>query len=248
MSDNKRTALVSGSGQGMGLGVARSLAAQGIQVVINDIDPVKAEAAAKSIRADGGDALAFAFDVSKMDQVEAAIKELEPLTGGIDILVNNAGNGGTQQTVQLEFKDMPVENWDRYISVNFYGVLNCTKAVLAGMCDRGWGRVITISSEAGRVGLDINVSVYGAAKAGGAHLMRHVAKEVGKYGVTANVISLGLMNNVPAEFTAPLIKIIPARALGEPEDVAGAVDYLASDAAKWVTGQTLTVNGGVHTS
>ena len=114
------------------------------------------------------------------------------------------------------------------------------------MCERGWGRVITISSEAGRVGLDINVSVYGAAKAGAAHLMRHVAREVGPYGVTANVISLGLMDNVPDEFTQPIIKTIPVRRLGSGEDVAAAVDYLASDGASWVTGQTLTVNGGSY--
>lgn len=86
----------------------------------------------------------------------------------------------------------------RYISVNFYGVLNCTKAVLNGMCDRGWERVITISSEAGRSGLDINVSVYGAAKAGAAHILRHIAREVGPLGVTANVISLGLMDGLPS--------------------------------------------------
>ncbi len=97
----------------------------------------------------------------------------------------------------------------RYISVNFYGVLNCTKAVLNGICDRGWERVITISSEAGRSGLDINVSVYGAAKAGAAHLLRHIAREVGPLGVTANVISLGLMDNVPASLLIALLKRFP---------------------------------------
>jgi NAD(P)-dependent dehydrogenase (short-subunit alcohol dehydrogenase family) len=106
--------------------------------------------------------------------------------------------------------------------------------------------VITISSEAGRAGLDINVSVYGAAKAGAAHLMRHVSREVGPFGVTANVVSLGLMNNVPPEFTDRIVKTIPARRLGSPDDVAAAVDYLISDGASWITGQTLPVNGGSY--
>ena len=133
-----------------------------------------------------------------------------------------------------------------YIGINLYGVLNCTKAVIQGMCDRGWGRIITISSEAGRAGLDINVSIYGAAKAGAAHLMRHLAREVGPYGVTANVVSLGLMDNVPEEFAGPVIKTIPVRRLGTTEDVAEAVGYLTSDGASWVTGQTLPVNGGSY--
>ncbi len=241
-----KTALITGAGQNMGLGVARHLAAQGIQVLINDIDPERAEAAAAEIRASGGNALAAAFDITKTDIALSRIAELEAENGGIDILVNNAGNAGHKATHQIPFKDMPPEEWDMYIGVNLYGVLNCTKAVLNGMCDRGWGRVITISSEAGRVGLDINVSVYGAAKAGAAHLMRHIAREVGPYGVTANVVSLGLMDNVPDEFAGPIIKTIPTRRLGTGEDVAAAVDYLTSDAASWVTGQTLPVNGGSY--
>ncbi|MEH6582911.1 MAG: SDR family oxidoreductase [Halioglobus sp.] len=246
MSQEQRTALITGAGQNMGLGVAKHMAANGIQVIINDIDPAKAEEAAAEIVAAGGKALAAAFDITKTDIVLAKIAELEAEVGGIDILVNNAGNAGHKATHQIPFKDMPPEEWDMYIGVNLYGVLNCTKAVLNGMCDRGWGRVITISSEAGRAGLDINVSVYGAAKAGAAHLMRHVAREVGPYGVTANVVSLGLMDNVPDEFAGPIIKTIPMRRLGSGDDVAAAVDYLASDAASWVTGQTLPVNGGSY--
>ena len=244
MSIEQKTALITGAGQGMGLGVAHHLAAQGVQVLINDIDPEKAEAAAQAIIAAGGKALAAPFDITKTDTVLAQVKQLEDEVGGIDILINNAGNAGNNTMGQLPFKDMPPEHWDMYIGINLYGVLNCTKAVIQGMCDRGWGRIITISSEAGRVGLDINVSIYGAAKAGAAHLMRHLAREVGPYGVTANVVSLGLMDNVPEEFAGPVIKTIPARRLGTTEDVAEAVGYLTSDGASWVTGQTLPVNGG----
>ena len=244
MNQKQRTALITGAGQGMGLGVAQYLASRGIQVIINDIDQNKADAAAAEVTASGGSALAAAFDITDTKVALSRIAELDAKTSGIDILVNNAGNAGTNPTHQIPFKDMPPEEWDMYIGVNLYGVLNCTRAVLNPMCERGWGRVITISSEAGRSGLDINVSVYGAAKAGAAHLMRHISREVGPYGVTANVISLGLMDNVPEEFTARIIPTIPARRLGSGQDVANAVEYLVSDGASWVTGQTLPLNGG----
>ena len=246
MSDAKRTALVTGAGQGMGLGVARRLASDGSRVLVNDIDPRKAEQAAAAIRAGGGEALAAPFDVTDYAAVLAAIEDLGAGTGGIDILVNNAGNAGIHETHRVAFKDMPPQEWSWYLGVNLYGVMHCTKVVLEGMCARGWGRVITISSEAGRAGLDLGVSVYGVAKAGAAHLMRHVAREVGPDGVTANVISLGLMDNVPDEFAAPILRTIPARRLGTPADVGAAVSYLASEEAGWVTGQTLVVNGGAH--
>jgi 3-oxoacyl-[acyl-carrier protein] reductase len=246
MSDAKRTALVTGAGQGMGLGVARRLASDGKRVLVNDIDPQKAEQAAAAIRASGGEALAAPFDVTDYAAVLAAIEDLGAGTGGIDILVNNAGNAGIHETHRVAFKDMPPQEWSWYLGVNLYGVMHCTQVVLEGMCERGWGRVITISSEAGRAGLDLGVSVYGVAKAGAAHLMRHVAREVGPDGVTANVISLGLMDNVPGEFAAPILRTIPARRLGTPADVGAAVSYLASDEAGWVTGQTLVVNGGAH--
>lgn len=244
MSTEKRTVLITGAGQGMGLVVAKQLAADGLQVLVNDIDPAKAAAAAEQIIADGGDAVPAAFDVTKINEVLTSVESLSSKTGGIDILINNAGNAGTTAMNQLPFKDLPHEEWDNYLGVNLYGVMNCTKAVLNGMCDRGWGRVVTISSEAGRQGLDINVSIYGMAKAGAAHLMRHIAREVGPAGVTANVIALGLMDNVPEEFTGAIIPTIPARRLGTGHDLAHAVKYLIAEEASWVTGQTLPVNGG----
>jgi NAD(P)-dependent dehydrogenase (short-subunit alcohol dehydrogenase family) len=228
----------------MGLGVAKRLAAGGIGVFINDIDPDKAEAAATAIREAGGRASAAPFDVTDADDALGAIRSLEASSGPVDILVNNAGNAGAVEMDQLSFRDMPVDHWQRYLGVNLYGVLHCTKGVIDGMCERGWGRIITISSEAGRVGLDINVSLYGVAKAGAAHLMRHLAREVGPQGVTANVVALGLMDNVPDEFAGPIIRTIPARRLGTADDVGGAVTFLASDDAEWITGQTLVLNGG----
>jgi 3-oxoacyl-[acyl-carrier protein] reductase len=244
MSSSPRTALITGSGSGMGLGVAKRLAAAGFRIAVNDIDPALANAAAAEIVGGGGEAVASAFDVTDADAARSAVQKLEEELGSVDILVNNAGNAGTHAVDQLSFRDMPIEHWQRYLGVNLYGVLNATKAVLDGMCERGWGRIITISSEAGRVGLDINVSVYGVAKAGASHLMRHLAREVGPNGVTCNTVALGLMDNVPDEFAGPIIRTIPARRLGTPSDVGGAVSFLTSDDAEWITGQTLVLNGG----
>ncbi|MFP6663767.1 MAG: SDR family NAD(P)-dependent oxidoreductase [Deltaproteobacteria bacterium] len=247
MKENGRVALITGAGQGMGLGVARRLAADGIQVCLNDIDPQRAASAAEEICSAGGQAIAAPFDVTCLDAVLEATRDLEARLGHIDILVNNAGNAGAATMSQLSFKDMPASEWSRYLDVNLYGVLHCTKAVLDGMCERGWGRVVTISSEAGRTGLDIGVSLYGVAKAGAAHLMRHLAREVGPSGVTTNVISLGLMDNVPPEFTEAIVRTIPARRLGSPQDVGAATAYLVSEDASWVTGQTIVLNGGSFT-
>ena len=242
MSTSTRTALITGAGQGVGLGIAKRLAAAGHRVLVNDIDADRAEAAAGEIAALGAEAVPAPFDVTDAQQTLAAVAEF----GGIDVLVNNAGNAGARAVDQLTFREMPIAHWDRYLGVNLYGVLHCTKAVVDGMCERGWGRIVTISSEAGRVGLDVRVSIYGVAKAGAAHLMRHLAREIGGQGVTANTVSLGLMNNVPDEFSAKIIRSIPAGRLGTPEDVGGAVAYLASDDAAWITGQTLVLNGGSH--
>jgi NAD(P)-dependent dehydrogenase (short-subunit alcohol dehydrogenase family) len=235
-----KTALVTGSGQSVGLGIARVLADQGARVVINDIDAERAEAAASALAGEGLDVSAAPFDVTDTEAVKSAIESL----GNIDILVNNAGNAGAIEMMQSRFHEMVPADWTPFVDVNLYGVMNCTHTVLPGMCERGFGRIITISSEAGRCGLGIGVSVYGAAKAAGINLMRHVSQEVGVHGVTANAIALGLMNNVPEEFTEPLVKTIPMGRLGSPEDAGHTAAFLASEEAGWITGQVLSVNGG----
>lgn len=236
-----KTALITGAGQGVGLGIATALSQQGASVVINDISVEKAEQAAEEIKSSGGSALPCPFDVTDLGQVTAAIGKL---SGNIDILINNAGNAGDSEMAMTPFVEMDPQQWNRFININLYGVLNCTKAVLNGMYEREWGRIITVSSDAGRVGLGINVSLYGAAKAGAAHFMRHLAVEAGPQGVTCNILSLGLMNNVPEEFAGPIIRSIPARRLGDPMDIGHAAVYLASDEASWVSGATLQITGG----
>jgi len=242
-----KTALITGSGQGVGFGIASVLARQGARVLINDIDEARASRAAEQLRCEGHRAEALPFDVTDFVQAQTRIHETQAKGNRIDILVNNVGNAGNTPMPQKPFREMQPSEWKNFIDVNLYGVIHCTKAVLDGMCEHGFGRIITISSEAGRMGLGIGVSLYGAAKAGAAHLMRHLAHEVGPFGVTSNIVALGLMNNVPEAFSAQLIPLIPMHRLGDPLDVGYAVAFLASDEAGWVTGHTLVANGGFAT-
>ena len=228
----------------MGRGIATQLARQGAQVVVNDIDPDKAGDCVSSLQAEGLAASAVTFDVTDPAAVRESIANAESQIGGIDIIVNNVGNAGAVQMEQVHFKDTLPENWEKFVDVNLYGVMHCTHAVLPGMCERGWGRVIAISSGAGRAGLSIGVSIYGAAKAGSINLMRHLSQEVAGSGVTCNAIALGLMNTVPDEFSAKMIRSIPCGRLGTPEDAGYMVGFLASEEANWITGQLFNVDGG----
>ena len=241
---DKKTALITGAGQGVGLGIAEALAKQGALVYINDIVEERAAQAARSLQDQGLQAEPLAFDVTDRKAVDRAIASTVTNNSTIDILVNNAGNAGDTAMPQMPFSDMPEDMIERFIDINLQGVINCTQAVLPTMKQQQSGRVITISSEAGRIGLTIGVSVYGAAKAGAAGLMRHLSQEVGGENITANTISLGLMNNVPEEFAAKLIRGIPAGRLGTPQDAGAMSVFLASDEAAWVTGQTFVLNGG----
>ncbi len=237
-----RVALVTGAGQNVGAGVAATLARQGARVAVNDRDADRAHATVDAITAEGGDAVAAVFDITEEAAVGGAVASVAEQLGPIDILVNNAGVPMGMRPQQ--FVDLPSSEWRRYIDLNLYGSLYCTAAVIGAMCDRGWGRVIQISSGAGRTGLTLGVSIYGASKSGIEGFMRHLAQEVARKGVTANTIALGLMDNVPQEATAALARTIPVGRLGSPADVAAAVVYVASDEASWLTGQTIDVNGG----
>jgi len=235
---NGRVALVTGAGQGVGRGIAAALAAQGATVAVNDLFDDRAKAVATEI---GG--YPIAFDVTDYAAVTDGVAEVARDAGPVDILVNNAGipaAGFRQRT----FLETDAVYWKQFIDLDFYGVLHCTHAVLPGMVERQWGRVITISSEAGRFGLDIGVGLYGAAKAGAVGLMKHVAREVAAAGVTVNCLSLGLMDNNDSEWTRAVAKTIPRRRLGSPADIGAACAFLASEEADWITGQVLPVNGG----
>ena len=235
-----RTALVTGSGQHVGAGIARALASQGATVIVNDIVAERAQQTADAIVAAGGSARIAAFDVTDYAQVVTAIDAV----GDVDILVNNAGNGGAVGMAMKQFKDMEPSDWDAPIDVNLYGVLNCTRAVINGMRDRNWGRVITISSGAGITGLRIGVSPYAAGKGGAVAFMRHLAAENARAGVTANSIAIGLMQPPQAAALESMAAQVPVGRTGVPEDVGYLCVYLASDEASWMTGQTLHLDGG----
>ena len=242
-----RVALVTGAGQGMGAGVARLLAGQGAKVAVNDLLEARAKASAEAIAAAGGQALAVAFDVTDPDAVREGVARVEAELAPVDVLVNNAGVPQDMTSDLKKFQDSDPSGWAKYVDLNLYGVLHCTKAVLDGMVERGFGRIVTISSEAGRTGIPLGISLYGAGKAGALGFSRHLAVEVARTGVTVNSVCLGLMDNAGGEDVVKhLAATVPVGRCGSPEDVGAAVVYLASDEASWVTGQMLGVNGGSH--
>jgi NAD(P)-dependent dehydrogenase (short-subunit alcohol dehydrogenase family) len=243
-----RRVLVTGAGQGVGRGIARAFAAAGAEVAVNDVDPARAAAVADET---GG--VPAVFDVTDLAAVSAAVAAL----GGVDVLVNNAGNAGTAGFGALgTFADSDPADWEPFLRVNLYGVLHCTRAVLPEMIGRGWGRVVTIVSDAGRTGSP-GLAVYGAAKAGAGALMRSVAAETGRHGVTANAVALGTMRTEATEplwadpdnpRAAAVLRGYPIRRPGRPEDVGPLVVFLAGEDASWITGQTIPVNGGLSSA
>lgn len=242
-----RTALVTGAGQGVGAGIARMLAARGAKVAVNDLRAVRAMETVQSIVQAGGRAMTAVFDVADHAAVAENVARLEVVLGPFDILVNNAGI--PEGMGVKPFRETTPESWRPYIDVNLYGVLNCCHAVINGMVARRFGRIVTISSGAGMVGLALGVSPYAAGKGGGISFMRHLALENAGAGVTANTVALGLINNQRTpDTTAHLAKGVPVGRLGEPEDVGALCVYLASNEASWMTGQTLQINGGSVTS
>jgi 3-oxoacyl-[acyl-carrier protein] reductase len=241
-------ALVTGAGDGMGVGIAHALARQGAGVAVNDIVASRADATRESILAKGGQAISAPFDVTDPAAVRAGfIAAGQALGGPVDILVNNAGVPASMQVAP--FRELPPERWRSYVDLNLYGALHCISAVLDGMVDAGWGRIVQISSGAGRTGLKIGVSLYGAAKSGIEGFIRHLSQEVGGTGVTANVLALGLMSNTGSNgadhsVTAGIARAVPIGRLGTPDDVGAAVVFLASPEMEWMTGQTVNLNGG----
>ncbi len=235
-----RVAVVTGAGQNVGAGIARALAAQGATVHVNDIVAERAQQTVDQIAAAGGTAAVASFDVTDYDATTDAMDAI----GTVDILVNNAGNGGAEGMGLTQFRDSEPAGWMGAINVNLFGVLHCSRAVINGMCERGFGRVITISSGAGITGLKIGVSPYAAGKGGAIAFMRHLAMENARFGVTANSLALGLMQPENSGPVDALAKQIPVGRTGTPEDVGFGCVYLASDEASWITGQTIHLDGG----
>jgi 2-hydroxycyclohexanecarboxyl-CoA dehydrogenase len=237
-----RKALVTGGASGIGAAIARRLAAEGAQVTIGDLNLEGATEVAGEISG-----LAIELDVTDLGSAQAAVGAAQP---PIDILVNNAGTdefGFFAQTTP--------EQWQKVVDVNLYGVLNCTFAALPGMQEAGYGRMVNIASEAGRVGSK-GSAVYSAAKAGVIGFTKVMAREGARFGITANAIAPGpietpllMQARELGEIGDKVIETMKAgtqlRRLGQPEEVAAAVAFLASDDASYVTGETLGVSGGL---
>jgi 3-oxoacyl-[acyl-carrier protein] reductase len=250
-----KTAFVTGAGQGVGREIARLLAAHGAKIAVNDFFELRASEVAHEIAEAGATAMAIAGDVADYDAIIAAVAEVHEKLGPIDILVNNAGNSGPNTGMaRVDFWNTDPREWDRYMRVNLYGVLHCTRACVGGMVKQGFGRVISIISDAGRTG-EQGHEAYSAAKAGTAGFSRALARAVGRYGVTANTISLSNIkrevsgeNTISPEAVEMMLKRYIIRRQGLPRDVAAMVLFLASNESSWITGQNYPVNGGFSLS
>jgi 3-oxoacyl-[acyl-carrier protein] reductase len=241
-----RVALVTGSGAGVGRAIAIQMARAGADVWINDLHRERAEKVAAEIGEEGGTARVVVADVADGAAVPGMVRE----TGPLDILVNNAGIPPEGITVK-SFVETGPEEWDPLIRLNLAAVLGVTRAYLPPMLDKGWGRVLTIVSDAGRKG-ERKQAVYGAAKAAAMGFSRGLAAEVGRQGVTVNCIALGTMRHGPLadaieatpELEGRLARAYPVGRLGEVGDPAPLAVLLCSDAAEWITGQVYPVDGG----
>jgi NAD(P)-dependent dehydrogenase (short-subunit alcohol dehydrogenase family) len=259
-------AFVTGGGQGVGRRIATQLAEEGCKVAINDFFPERAEAVAAEIRAAGGQAHAAPADITDKSAIDAAIAGAVASLGPIDILVNNAGvtverraKGGMAPM----FLETDPRDWENIIALNIWGMLHCCHAVLPGMRERRWGKIVNIMSEAGRAG-EARLAVYSAAKAAMLGFAKAIAQEHGRDCINVNNVALGAVSHegIKAGPLSPqatpenderLGKMLNAypiarglQRLSRPEDVAPIVCLLASDRAAYITGQSIGVSGGYY--
>ena len=239
-----KTAIVTGASRGIGAAIAQRLCETGANVVICSRSADAVGEIANTLEDKGHSVHAMAADISQKADVEALIEETTAQFSQIDILVNNAGI--TRDTLLMRLKD---EDWNAVLQTNLTGTMYCTRAVLRPMIRQKSGRIINISSVVGLAG-NAGQANYAAAKAGIIGLTKATAKEVGARGITVNAIAPGFITTdmtaqISEQNQKQLLGLIPLRGFGHPEDVADAVCFLASDAARYITGQTLQVDGGM---
>ena len=239
-----KIAIVTGGGQGIGKAIAGKLAAEGATVVVTDLDEASAKETADALPG----AVAIRADVTDRQGVQAMVGRVVEQFGRVDVLVNNAGWDKASS-----FVDSDPADWDRAIGINLYGVLHTCKAVVPVMAGQGAGAVVNLGSDAGRVGSS-GEAVYSAAKGGVIAFTKSLAREMARHQVRVNCVCPGPTDTALfAEFAGPklreaLTRAIPFRRLGQPDDVAGIVAFLASDEASFITGQTVSVSGGLTMS
>ena len=240
-----KTALVTGGSRGIGKAIALALASRGADVGLTCFTGCKfAEDVRGQIRDMGRRAEYFAHDVGDPSEIAKLASEVNEVLGGVDILINNAGI-----TRDRSFKKMTQEMWDSVLAVDLTGVFAVTKQFIDGMADRGWGRVINISSIVGEVG-NFGQANYSAAKAGVIGLTKTLAREYARKGVTVNAIAPGfirtrMLQDVPEKALEAVINMTPVGRLGEPSEIAAGVAFLASPGASYITGHVLDINGGM---
>ena len=240
-----RVAIVTGASQGIGEVIARDLAAEGAAVVLTDVQGEKLEAVARSIVEAGGRAEAHVVDVGDAASVERTVATVAAAHGRVDHLVNNAGI--TRDGLLMRMKE---EDWDAVLRVNLKGTFNFSKAVLRTMVAARYGRIVNIASVAGLMG-NAGQTNYAASKAGVVAFARSLAREVGGRGITVNAVAPGFIatamtDALPEEVKKAYLEIIPLKKFGLPKDVSSAVKFLLSDDAAYITGQVISVNGGMY--
>lgn len=240
-----RIAVVTGGSRGIGRAVALELAKRGAAVVVNyNKSPESAEKVVAQITADGGRAALFLADVSVIDQAAALIKFTVDTFGDLHILVNNAGI--TKDTLIMMMSE---DDWDSVLATNLKSTFNCSKAAVKYMMRKRYGRIVNMASVAGQMG-NAGQTNYSASKAGQIGFTKALAREVASRNITVNAIAPGfvdteILNSIPAELMEAAVKFIPLGRKGQPEEIAYAVAFLASDQAAYITGQVLGVDGGM---
>ncbi|MBW1976068.1 MAG: glucose 1-dehydrogenase [Deltaproteobacteria bacterium] len=247
---NGKVAIVTGGGRGIGKAISRILASQGAKVAIADLRGDIARETAEEINSAGGQCIAIETDVTNLESVKKMVDMVHQTFGTVDILVNNAG-----WDQMMLFKDTTPDFWDKIIDINYKGVLNTVYAVMNDMVGKKKGRIISISSDAARVG-STGEAVYSGAKGAIISFSKTMARELARYNITVNVICPGPTetplveelkqdSDLGSKILGSMEKIIPLRRMGKPEDIAYAVCFFASDEAGFITGQVLSVSGGL---